>query len=73
MKYARRNRDKNIMKHERLKPEELPTLGTLVAIDAEFVSMQQVRHPSSGLDSLFTRRWLLYRKRQNTAQTERKK
>ncbi|THG96777.1 hypothetical protein EW026_g5119 [Hermanssonia centrifuga] len=35
------NRDKNIMKHERLKPEELPTLGTLVAIDAEFVSMQQ--------------------------------
>ncbi|PSS06529.1 hypothetical protein PHLCEN_2v3677 [Hermanssonia centrifuga] len=35
------NRDKNIMKHECLKPEELPTLGTLVAIDAEFVSMQQ--------------------------------
>lgn len=30
------------MKHECLHPDELPTLGTLVAIDAEFVSMQQV-------------------------------
>ena len=30
------------MKHETLGQDELPTPGTLVAIDAEFVSMQQV-------------------------------
>lgn len=35
------NRDKNLIKHEPLRFEELPTPGTLVAIDAEFVSMQQ--------------------------------
>lgn len=38
----RRNRDKSLIKHECLRFEELPTPGTLVAIDAEFVSMQQV-------------------------------
>lgn len=36
------NRDPKLLKHECLHPDELPTLGTLVAIDAEFVSMQQV-------------------------------
>ena len=36
-----RNRDKSLIKHECLRFEELPTPGTLVAIDAEFVSMQQ--------------------------------
>ncbi|KAI6038459.1 ubiquitin carboxyl-terminal hydrolase-domain-containing protein [Pisolithus marmoratus] len=35
------NRQKNLIKHEPLRFEELPTPGTLVAIDAEFVSMQQ--------------------------------
>ncbi|EGN96198.1 hypothetical protein SERLA73DRAFT_170610 [Serpula lacrymans var. lacrymans S7.3] len=35
------NRDKNLVKHECLRFEELPKPGTLVAIDAEFVSMQQ--------------------------------
>ncbi|GLB35065.1 putative catalytic subunit of the poly(A)-nuclease (PAN) deadenylation complex, one of two cytoplasmic mRNA deadenylases involved in mRNA turnover [Lyophyllum shimeji] len=35
------NRDPRLMKHEFLKPEELPRPGTLVAIDAEFVLMQQ--------------------------------
>ncbi|KDQ59577.1 hypothetical protein JAAARDRAFT_77653 [Jaapia argillacea MUCL 33604] len=35
------NRDKNLVKHECLRYEELPKPGTLVAIDAEFVSMQQ--------------------------------
>ncbi|KAN0075425.1 Ubiquitin carboxyl-terminal hydrolase domain containing protein [Tylopilus felleus] len=35
------NRDKNLIKHECLRFEELPKPGTLVAIDAEFVSMQQ--------------------------------
>ncbi|KIK13823.1 hypothetical protein PISMIDRAFT_17728 [Pisolithus microcarpus 441] len=35
------NRDKSLIKHEPLRFEELPTPGTLVAIDAEFVSMQQ--------------------------------
>jgi hypothetical protein len=30
------------MKHESLRFQEMPTPGTLVAIDAEFVSMQQV-------------------------------
>lgn len=37
-----RNRDPSLMKHECLGNDELPTPGTLVAIDAEFVSMQQV-------------------------------
>lgn len=35
------NRDKTLIKHRSLRFEELPTPGTLVAIDAEFVSMQQ--------------------------------
>ncbi|KAF8919283.1 PAB-dependent poly-A-specific ribonuclease subunit PAN2 [Mucidula mucida] len=35
------NRDPNLIKHEPLRYDELPTPGTLVAIDAEFVSMQQ--------------------------------
>ena len=32
----------DIIKHDPLRPDELPRPGTLVAIDAEFVSMQQV-------------------------------
>lgn len=32
---------KNV-KHEVLQPSEMPTPGTVVAIDAEFVSLQQV-------------------------------
>jgi hypothetical protein len=39
------NRDPNLIKHECLHPDELPHPGTLVAIDAEFVSMQQVWQP----------------------------
>ncbi|GJJ12243.1 hypothetical protein Clacol_006484 [Clathrus columnatus] len=35
-------RDKSLTLHETLRFEELPTPGTLVAIDAEFVLMQQV-------------------------------
>ncbi|KAA1471282.1 PAB-dependent poly-A-specific ribonuclease subunit PAN2 [Dentipellis sp. KUC8613] len=35
------NRDLNAIKHEPLGPDELPRPGTLVAIDAEFVQMQQ--------------------------------
>ncbi|KAF8894503.1 ubiquitin carboxyl-terminal hydrolase-domain-containing protein [Infundibulicybe gibba] len=35
------NRDPSLIKHECLQSDELPTPGTLVAIDAEFVSMQQ--------------------------------
>lgn len=38
------NRDPTLIQHEFLSPNELPTIGTLVAIDAEFVSMQQVCH-----------------------------
>ncbi|ETW85417.1 hypothetical protein HETIRDRAFT_432176 [Heterobasidion irregulare TC 32-1] len=34
-------RDENLIKHDPLRPDELPRPGTLVAIDAEFVSMQQ--------------------------------
>ncbi|KAH9843028.1 ubiquitin carboxyl-terminal hydrolase-domain-containing protein [Rhodofomes roseus] len=34
-------RDKKYVKHKPLRPDELPKPGTLVAIDAEFVSMQQ--------------------------------
>jgi hypothetical protein len=42
-----------LIKHECLRFEELPTPGTLVAIDAEFVSMQQVKtsHPCTILVS----------------------
>ena len=36
-----RNRDHRLIKHEPLRFEELPKPGTLIAIDAEFVSMQQ--------------------------------
>ena len=36
-----RTRDKKFIKHKPLRPDELPKPGTLVAIDAEFVSMQQ--------------------------------
>ncbi|KZT11602.1 cysteine proteinase [Laetiporus sulphureus 93-53] len=35
------NRDKRMIKHEPLRHDELPMPGTLIAIDAEFVSMQQ--------------------------------
>ncbi|KIL69643.1 hypothetical protein M378DRAFT_184057 [Amanita muscaria Koide BX008] len=35
------NRDDKLIKHEPLSTDELPRPGTLVAIDAEFVSMQQ--------------------------------
>jgi hypothetical protein len=38
-----RAREKAFIKHENLRFEELPNPGTLVAIDAEFVLMQQVR------------------------------
>ena len=38
-----RNRDKNLIKHECLRFDELPRPGTLVAIDAEFVVMQEVK------------------------------
>jgi PAB-dependent poly(A)-specific ribonuclease subunit 2 len=31
-----------LVKHDLLRPDELPTPGTVVAIDAEFVKMQQV-------------------------------
>lgn len=37
-----RNRDNMFIKHDILQFDELPTPGTLVSIDAEFVSMQQV-------------------------------
>lgn len=51
-----RNRDKSLIKHECLRFEELPNPGTLVAIDAEFVSMQQVgSHPTSLVRLLKTR------------------
>ena len=42
---AHRNRDKKMTKHELLSAIELPRPGTVAAIDAEFVQMQQVRWP----------------------------
>ena len=36
-------RDNANMKHELLSADELPRPGTMVSIDAEFVSMQDVR------------------------------
>lgn len=35
------NRRNNLVKHKILTPEELPQPGTLIAIDAEFVALQQ--------------------------------
>lgn len=37
-----RNRRASLIKHAVLDPEELPTKGTLISIDAEFVALQQV-------------------------------
>lgn len=36
-----RTRDRSLIKHQPFRPDELPRKGTLVAIDAEFVSLQQ--------------------------------
>lgn len=36
-----RARDRSLIKHQPFRPDELPRRGTLVAIDAEFVSLQQ--------------------------------
>lgn len=36
-----RNRRQNMIKHKLLQPDELPRQGTLIAIDAEFVALQQ--------------------------------
>ncbi|GAA5954496.1 hypothetical protein JCM21900_005967 [Sporobolomyces salmonicolor] len=36
-----KNRDRSLIKHEPFRSEELPRRGTLVSIDAEFVSLQQ--------------------------------
>ncbi|KAF9053213.1 ubiquitin carboxyl-terminal hydrolase-domain-containing protein [Panaeolus papilionaceus] len=36
-----KNRDPSLIRHRLLRPNELPDKGTMVAIDAEFVSMQQ--------------------------------
>ena len=38
-----RKRDPRRIQHTPLQKEELPTAGTLISIDAEFVSLQQVR------------------------------
>ena len=35
--------DWSAAKQEALEPQELPTPGTIIAIDAEFVALQQVR------------------------------
>ncbi|KAF9453246.1 hypothetical protein P691DRAFT_801586 [Macrolepiota fuliginosa MF-IS2] len=35
------HRDESLVKHDTLRPDEPPTPGTVVAIDAEFVKMQQ--------------------------------
>ncbi|ORY23812.1 ubiquitin carboxyl-terminal hydrolase-domain-containing protein [Naematelia encephala] len=35
------NRRKNMIKHKPLQPDELPQPGTMIAIDAEFVALQQ--------------------------------
>jgi PAB-dependent poly(A)-specific ribonuclease subunit 2 len=38
---ARSNRDPGLLRHEYLSEDEMPRPGTIVAIDAEFVLMQQ--------------------------------
>jgi hypothetical protein len=36
------HREPNLVQHEILSPDELPGKGTLISIDAEFVSLQDV-------------------------------
>lgn len=38
-----RKRDRSLIRHQCLTPEELPTPGMVIAIDAEFVQLQEVR------------------------------
>jgi PAB-dependent poly(A)-specific ribonuclease subunit 2 len=49
-----RNRKSSMIKHKVLQKDELPHPGTLVSIDAEFVSLQQeeVEYRSDGTKSL---------------------
>lgn len=42
-----RHRDPTKVKHVNLRADEIPQPGTLVAIDAEFVSLQLVCHNNS--------------------------
>ena len=58
-----RNRDKSLIKHECLRFEESPKPGTLVAIDAEFVSMQQVGSHSTRLVHILGSVFLFHRKK----------
>ena len=37
-----RNRREDMIQHKLLEPHELPQPGTVIAIDAEFVALQQV-------------------------------
>jgi PAB-dependent poly(A)-specific ribonuclease subunit 2 len=45
------NRDPSLIQHEYLDEDEMPKPGTMVAIDAEFVLMQQVRSSTDELVS----------------------
>jgi len=65
--FARRHRDENLIRHELLSFEELPRPGTFVAIDAEFVSMQQVYFVEKLLTDCFFMCFVLDRKKQSTA------
>lgn len=60
-----------MIKHECLRFEELPKPGTLVAIDAEFVSMQQVRSHFPELIRLLNYILLLHRKKRSSGPTVR--
>lgn len=46
LRFHYRNRDPALVKHQPLRADELPRKGTLISIDAEFVSLQQVRADS---------------------------
>jgi hypothetical protein len=58
-----RNRDNSLINHEYLRFEELPRPSTLVAIDAEFVSMHQVGSHSTRLVHILERVFLFHRKK----------
>ena len=66
-----RNRDKSLIKHECLRFEESPKPGTLVAIDAEFVSMEQVGSHSTRLVHILEHVFLFHRKKQSSGPTGR--
>ena len=64
-----RNRDKNLIKHECLHFEEFSRPGTLIVIDADFVSMEEVGSHSTRLVHILERLFLFHSKKLSSGPT----